>query len=171
MLKLNAKVPLNQERGRPSVKLKDEISGTTVEVKGLPHDSIVIRADDFEAPLEIFNGSKGECKRADFVIVSSEETKKWIVCIETKARKLKAGARIKAQLKGALCFIGYCRCIGRSFWASNTFLDGYEYRFVSVGHTSIHKRNTQPKRRRTRHSTPENFLKLHGKFHHFSRLV
>ena len=171
MLSLHAKVPLRQEQGRPSVRLEDETSGTIVEVKGLPRDSIVIRAEDFKNPLAIFNGSKGERKRADFVIVSSEDRKKLIVCIETKARKSKAEVHIKAQLKGALCFMGYCRCIGRVFWGSDAFLDGYEYRFVSIGHTNVHKRNKHPSRSSKWHSNPENFLKVRGKFHHFSNLI
>ena len=171
MLSSDSKVPLQRAHDKSSVELKDEKSGGTATIRGLPQDSIVIRAEDFENPLTIFSGSKGECKRADFVIVSSEDTKKWIVCIETKTRKSKAEAHIKAQLKGAQCFIGYCRCIGRSFWGSNAFLDGYQYRFVSIGHTNVHKRNMQPSRPSTWHSSPENFLKVRGKLHHFGKLI
>ena len=171
MLSRDSKVPLQRAHDKSSVELKDEVSGGTATIIGMPQDSIVIRAEDFENPLTIFDGSKGECKRADFVIVSSEDTKKWIVCIETKTRKSKAEAHIKAQLKGAQCFISYCRCIGRVFWESSAFLDGYEYRFVSIGHTNVHKRNMQPSRPSTWHSSPENFLKVRGKLHHFSKLI
>lgn len=171
MLSRDSKVPLQHAHDKSSVELKDEKSGGTATIIGMPQDSIVIRAEDFENPLTIFDGSKGECKRADFVIVSSEDTKKWIVCIETKTGKSKAEAHIKAQLKGAQCFIGYCRCIGRVFWESSAFLDGYEYRFVSIGHTNVHKRNMQPSRPSTWHSSPENFLKVRGKLHHFSKLI
>ena len=171
MLSHDSKVPLQHTHDKSSVELKDEKSGGTATIIGMPQDSIVIRAEDFENPLTIFDGSKGERKRADFVIVSSEDTKKWIVCIETKTGKSKAEAHIKAQLKGAQCFIGYCRCIGRVFWESSAFLDGYEYRFVSIGHTNVHKRNMQPSRPSTWHSSPENFLKVRGKLHHFSKLI
>lgn len=171
MLSCNSKVALQQQHDKSSVELRDQKSGGTATIRGLPQDSIVIRAEDFENPLTIFDGSKGECKRADFVIVAIENSRKWIICIETRARKSKSEAHIKAQLKGAQCFIGYCRCIGRSFWGSNAFLDGYEYRFVSIGHTNVHKRKTQPKRPSTWHSSPENFLKVPGKLHHFSHLI
>ena len=76
MLNLDTQVTLQSGQGRPSVQLTDLQSGATVEIKGLPHNSIVIRAEDFENPLTIFNGSKGERKRADFVIVSNDERKK-----------------------------------------------------------------------------------------------
>ncbi len=171
MLSRDSKVPLQHAHDTSSVELKDEKSGATATIRGLPQDSIVIRADDFETPLTIFDGSKGECKRADFVIVSNEDSRKWIVFIETRARNSKTEAHIRAQLKGAQCFIGYCRCIGRVFWESNAFLDGYEYRFVSIGHTNVHKRNLLPSRPSTWHSNPENFLKARGKSHHFSKLI
>ena len=74
-----------QGQDRSSVELTDLTSGTIVKIKGLPSDSIVIRADAFKDPLTIFNGTKGECARADFVIVSNDEHEgKWIICIETK---------------------------------------------------------------------------------------
>ena len=85
MLVGRAQIRLQQGQGRPSVELIDLQAGTTVEIKGLPLDSIVIRAEDFENPLTIFNGSKGERKRADFVIVSNDENeRRWIICLETK---------------------------------------------------------------------------------------
>ena len=68
MLNPDTQVPLQSGRGRPAAQLIDLQSGATVEIKGIPPDSIVIRAEDFENPLTIFNGTKGERKRADFVI-------------------------------------------------------------------------------------------------------
>ena len=81
MLKSDIQVELKQQPDNPSAELRDEKSGTKVLIKGLPDDSIVIRAEKF-GPHDVFKGSKGERKRADFVILSSENTKKWIVCIE-----------------------------------------------------------------------------------------
>ena len=55
MLVCDAQVPLRQGGGGPlSVELTDRQANTTVEIKGLPHDSIVIRAEDFEDPLNCF---------------------------------------------------------------------------------------------------------------------
>ena len=90
MLTPDVQVTLQSGQGRSSVQLTDLQSGTTVEIKGLPPDSIVIRAEDFENPLTIF--------------------------------------------------------IGKSFWESEEFLDGYEYRFISIVDLNFNKsrRRTQP---------------------------
>ena len=168
MLSSAVRVPLQQEgQNKPSVQLIDEQAATTVEIKGLPYESIVIRAEDFENPLTIFNGSKGERKRADFVIVSNEEQGKWIICIETQAGNVKSEGHVVAQLKGAKCFITYCKCIGVSFWESVEFLDGYEYRFVSMANINSNKgtKKTRPysphlQSKGKLHDTPEAFLKF-----------
>ena len=167
-------VTLQSGQSRPSVTLRDSQVDTTVEIKGLPPDSIVIRAEDFENPLTIFNGTKGERKRADFVIVSNDEKRrKWIICLETKGGN-KTRSEVVAQLKGAACFISYCKCIGKSFWQSEEFLDGYQYRFVSV------VRLNDPRKRRPKHlyyteklhNRPEGFLKISRSFSiHFSKLI
>ena len=47
MLVSTAQIPLQPGSGRPSVKLTDKQAKTTVEIKGLPHDTVVIRAEDF----------------------------------------------------------------------------------------------------------------------------
>ena len=174
MLNPNLQVMLQPEQGRPSVELTDSQAGTTVEIKGLPSDSIVIRAEDFKNPLTIFNGSKGERKRADFVIVANHESeRKWIICLETKGGN-KTRTEVVQQLKGAYCFVNYCRCIGKSFWEYEEFLDGYQYRFVSV------VRLNDPSKRRTEnfyyteklHDRPEGFLKISRIFSiHFSKLI
>ena len=133
MLNSDIQVMLQPEHGKLSVKLTDSQSGTTVEVKGLPYDSIVIEADRFKGPFPVFNEDLENIrKRADFVIVSNDERKrKWVICLETKGGN-KTRSEVVAQLKGAKCFISYCKCIGKSFWESEEFLDDYEYRFVSV---------------------------------------
>ena len=163
-----------QEQDRSSVELTDLTSGTIVKIKGLPSDSIVIRADAFKDPLTIFNGTKGECARADFVIVSNDEHEgKWIICIETKGGN-KTRPKITAQLKGAKCFISYCRCIGKSFWEPEEFLDGYEYRFVSIVRLNkIKKQQTQPFHSIGRlHNRPDLFLKIfQTPILHFRKLI
>ena len=60
MLLCDVQVPLQQEQGRPSVELTERENNTTVKIKGLLHDSIVIRAEDFKDPLTVFKGLKGE---------------------------------------------------------------------------------------------------------------
>ncbi|MYC77334.1 hypothetical protein F4X10_16345 [Candidatus Poribacteria bacterium] len=173
MLAPAAQVILQPGPGRPSAQLTDLQSGTTVEIKGLPHNSIVIRAEDFENPLTIFNGSKGERKRADFVIVSNDESdRKWVICVETQGGN-KAKGEVTAQLKGAACFIGYCKCIGKSFWRSHGFLDGYQYRFVSIAGLNMKKIGIKPiQSEKGPHDHPENFRRiLRHPIIHFHRLI
>ena len=164
MLNPDTQVRLQSGQGRPSVQLTDSQSGMTVEIKGLPHNSIVIRAEDFENPLTIFNGSKGERKRADFVIVSNDgNERKWIICIETQEMDSKLASHVVQQLKGAYCFVSYCKCIGKSFWESEEFLDGYQYRFVSITDLNFNRsrRRTQPFHSVGElHNRPEVYLKI-----------
>jgi len=75
MLNVSAQVPLQQSVGSTSVELKDKQAKTSVEITDLPHDSLVIRAEAFKPPT-VFKGSKGERRRADFVIVSNAATEK-----------------------------------------------------------------------------------------------
>lgn len=105
-----------------------------VTIKGMPNDDdvIIINADKFKSPDTVFKGNRGECKRADFVIVANTSKKKVILCIEMKAGKGGSQTDINEQLKGAQCFVAYCREIGQSFWEQPNFLKGYEYRFVSI---------------------------------------
>ena len=168
MLIPDALVPLQQGQGKPSVLLKDDKSKTVVEIKGLPHDSIVIRSEKFEDSLTLFRGSKGERKRADFVIVSNEEPARWVICIETQAGHRKNPAHVEAQLKGAQCFISYCKCIGKAFWESEEFLGNYHYRYVSMVDISSKKgtNKTRPysphiQSKGILHDSPSAFLKIY----------
>lgn len=176
MLNPDVQVVLQPGQDRPSAQLTDSQSGTTVEIKGLPYNSIVIRAEDFENPLTIFNGKKGERKRADFVIVSNDENeKRWIVCIETQESDSKKAWHITQQLKGAYCFINYCKCIGKSFWELEEFLDDYDYRFVSIVDINPNP-NKQPTqlfdRAEKLHNRPDIFKKISQRYTiHFSKLI
>ena len=175
-----AQVPLQDGTGSlPSVNLTDVQAQATVTLRELPQNSFVIRAEvfvpcaDIKGPRgkSIFEGSKGERKRADFVIVSSGDSSKWIVCIEMQAGDRKTAAYVIEQLKGAQCLVSYCKCIGKSFWDEENFLEGYQYRFVSMTKINIRKQKTSanPKRRYGRspiqakgrlHDIPNAFLKV-----------
>lgn len=121
----------------------------------LPSDAIVVKIDSFSSPDNIFIGSKGERKRADYVIIS--EKKKCVLYIELKLTKDNWGQIVK-QLKGAECFLKYCQEIGKSFWDEKSFLTDYKHRFVSIAHTSISKRPTRITKTEI-HDTPESALK------------
>lgn len=155
MIKDSARVKLENNR----VKLVEPQNSTSVTVYGVPNNSIVVKADAFNSPDSVFQGSKGECKRADFVIIADGGGKKVIICIEMKARK-DSKKEIIQQLTGARCFIAYCQEVGKSFWQKPDFLKEYAYRFVSINHISIAKSKTRIDRPSSVHDQPDNMLKI-----------
>lgn len=168
----DVQVPLHQGQGKfPAVELIDKQANTTVKVTGLPNDSIVIGAETFKTPVYVFKGLKGECKRADYVIVSNEKGKKWIICIEIQTQDSKTARHVTEQLKGAICVVKYCQCIGQKFWKEKGFLDDYEYRFISMVYTSINKKGTQYKVPNLLWDSPEKFWKIPGNYHRFRKLT
>jgi len=120
MFKKSATVPLSKDpynKRKRHVELREE--GDTpysVTINGMPGDDevIIIKADAFKSPDTIFNGSMGECKRADFVIIAQTSSRRVILCIELKANK-DAENKIIQQLTGAKCFVTYCKEIGKEF--------------------------------------------------------
>lgn len=176
MLSEGAQVRLQQVAGKTFVELKDKQAKTTVEITDLPHNSIVIRAETFKPP-NILKSLKGQRKRADFAIVSNMKGEKWIICIETQKGTGKDPEEVEQQLRGAECFMGYCKCIGKSFWQSKSFLDGYQYRFVSIVNINIDKQTTRPYKpgnqpRKRLHDNPENFQEIPGhQSLHFDQLT
>ncbi len=165
MIQPRATVTLEKSEYQKNIVRLIEVSDNyTVTIHGMPDDDevIVINADAFSAPTTIFQGTKGECKRADFVIIADTIKKgKFILCIEMKGgKKTSKDKEIIQQLKGAQCFVEYCQAIGKSFWDKRNFLDNYEYRFVSFKNIKISKKPTQSKSKDDIHKTPENMLKI-----------
>jgi hypothetical protein len=117
----------------------------SVTIRNMPDNAIIIKADAFPALTTVFANSRGECKRADFVIVADTDEKKVIVCIEMKAQATTSTTKkIIQQLKGAQCFVAYCQAIGKVFWGQKNFLDSYVYRFICFSDIiSMPKRSTR----------------------------
>lgn len=93
----SAMIPLENEHGKPIIKLQEiGVKGSVVCIRNLPSDAIVIKADDFPAPINFFKGNKGECKRTDFIIISEE--RKVILYVELKSGE-KDASHIVKQLK------------------------------------------------------------------------
>ena len=163
MIQERATVPLEiNQYGKNKVTLVEpHPANYSITINDMPKDDevIMIKADIFGPPDEIFKGNKGECKRADFVIVAASGDKKFILCIEMKAGKGGGESEISQQLKGAKCFVVYCQEIGRLFWNNRDFLKGYEYRFVSIKNISIAKKPTRIKKVPI-HDEPDNMLKI-----------
>ena len=72
---------------------------------------------------------------------------------------------IVKQLKGAQCFVQYCRDIGKAFWDEANFLQGYKHRYVSIGHTTLPKRKTRVERTAEKHDSPTKLLKINWPHH------
>jgi hypothetical protein len=134
----------------------------SVTIHGMPDNEkvVIIKTDIFSSPNSVFKGNRGECKRGDFVIIADTDRKKVILCIEMKGGKGDSEKDIIKQLKGSQCFVAYCREIGRSFWQQQDFLQGYEYRFVSIRDISISKKKTRIERSTGAHNCPERMLKI-----------
>lgn len=170
MLLRSATVPLEPDRYDKGMMVRlcepksTDHTGYSVEIRGLPNqeDCVVIKADEFPPTLKFFQGTKGERKRADFIIVANNNNKNVIICIELKAEKqTKPPSEIIQQLKGAQCVIGYCQQIAKHFWGQAQFLEGYEYRFVTMRDISISKKPSFSRVNHTvSHNTPENMLKI-----------
>lgn len=158
MIKGTALVQLEEEYGKPLVKLSEpQTPDSSATIRNLPADAMVIKVDTFRSPNDVFNGENGECKRADYVIISAE--KKCIIYIEMKRTKDEWNQIVK-QLLGSQCFVKYCQEVGKGFWNENEFLNGYKNRFISIGHTSIAKRKTRITRNAERHDTPDQAMKV-----------
>ncbi len=158
MIKDTALVQQQNEYGKPLVKLcEPQAPDSRATIRNLPADTVVIKVDAFCSPDNVFNGGNGECKRADYVIISAE--KKCIIYIEMKRTK-DGWNQIVKQLLGAQCFIKYCQEVGKAFWGENDFLKGYKSRFISIGHTSIAKKKTRIDKNADRHDTPQRAMKV-----------
>lgn len=134
---------------------KNERSKVTID--GIPEDSLIFRADMWPDPSSIFKGEKGECSRADFILIAFEDDESYIVYIEMKGGSETERKRIH-QLKGARCLIDYCTSIAREFWESRGFLKDAKHRYVSVKTGSSRKRPTVNKSECN--DTPDRMLKI-----------
>jgi len=158
----SALVPHENEYGKPVIKLEEAgVKNSVSFIRNIPSDAIVIKSDEFPAPMAFFKGDKGECKRADFIIISEE--KKVILYVELKAGA-KDASHIVKQLKGASCVISYCKEIGKQFWSEARFLDGYAHRYIGMVNLSISKRPSRHKSA-PMHNSPESFLRISSPHH------
>ncbi|MEM9220764.1 MAG: hypothetical protein AAGD25_41420 [Cyanobacteria bacterium P01_F01_bin.150] len=170
-------VAQHSKKSKPYVVLKEPDSDYSVIVYDMPNSEnvIIIKSDAFHEPSEVFVGSNNELKRADFIIIVHAYNQKVIICMELKRGKA-SNPHIIQQLKGSLCFITYCKKIVQEFWNSDSFLEDYDYRFVSIKNISIAKRPTflrnQDKESKAIHDRPDRMLKISSPSHlRFKKLI
>ncbi|MGL4497699.1 MAG: hypothetical protein ACRC8Y_25655 [Chroococcales cyanobacterium] len=167
MLQDDVTVPLEERHHKKQVTLAEPQANYSVPLYGMPNENevIIIKPDKFTLPKKVFRETKetdkGQHKRADFVIIAKQEKLKVILYIEMKGGKGDREGDIIKQLKGAHCFIAYCRELGQKFWNKPDFLSNYEYRFVSIRDISISKKPTRTKsKQQAIHDSPEKMLKI-----------
>ena len=159
---------VEDEYGKETIVLEEpgdhQQSAYSLKIRNVPDDFIAFKADAFPAPEEIFKNDRGECKRADFVIIASDDKVNWIVYIEMKSGNTGSGKEIEQQLRGARCLVAYCRAIGQEFWQEPKFLEqkNYQQHFISVKNILIPKRPTRTRLKSGQHDTPENMLKINA---------
>jgi hypothetical protein len=160
MIKPAAKISLVGDGNKKTVTLNEpQQPKSTVTIVGIPESAIVIKVNLFRSPDTVFVGTKGECKRADFIIVADSLHKKSIVYIEMKLTR-DSEKEIMQQLTGARCFMTYCQNLGKEFWERPEFLNDYNHRFVSIKHTGTQKRKTRHDRPTENHDSPARMLKI-----------
>lgn len=166
MIKSEARIGLHEKGGSKSVVLKEpQNPRTKVEILGMPPDSVVIKTDMFGSPDSLLNDKMGIRKRADYAIISAK--RKCILYVEMK-KSNKKRKHIVSQLRGAKCVVAYCREVGRIFWNEESFLLGYQDRYISVGHTSTQYKKTRMNTSRSKgrdtpkamHDVPERAMKV-----------
>ncbi|ETI62598.1 hypothetical protein D104_01095 [Marinomonas profundimaris] len=158
MIKDIAKISLQDHYDRKKVVLIEH--GTTdssLELHNVPNDAIVIDIDSNFNNGKIFSNSKGECKRADYIIVSEE--KKVVVFIEMKKGASDTSDIIK-QLKGSFCLFKYCQIVASDFFGQADFMSSYSLRFVAFKHVNLEKRKTRITRYTASHDKPEDLMRI-----------
>lgn len=155
----NAKIPIEQDvySVNKVVLSESQAQDSSIEIRNIPSDALVINLDSAFSNDNLFAGSQGECKRADYLIFS--EQKKKILFIEMKRTSAKL-KDIEKQLRGSLCALEYMQAIAREFFHENSFLATYEHRFISIYHTSIANRKTVIEKIGGSHNKPDAPLKL-----------
>ncbi|RLC04971.1 MAG: hypothetical protein DRI57_27865 [Deltaproteobacteria bacterium] len=157
--------------GKKSVTLTEpgnsHHTGYSVAIHNMPENAVVMKTDNFPAPKTFFKNTKGECKRADFVIIANTDKENLFILIEIKKGKGSSERTIIRQLQGAQCVIAYCRSIGQVFWQQKDFLnpEKYKYRFVSIRNIGINKKPTYTPHRDGLHDCPERMLKITSPHH------
>jgi len=162
MIRESAKIIMEKKNDRNMVRLcEPSCPYSNVSIRGLPESSLIIKADSWPAPDTVFSGSKGECKRADYIIIAEKNKTLVAVYIELKKNSGDTNKEVIKQLLGARCFIDYCQAVGREFWKDRDFLSKIKHRYVYFTHTgSINKKRTQVNREKLKHDRAEEFLKI-----------
>jgi len=78
-----------------------------VEVRNVPQNSILVKMHAYPPPEKIFQSTRGERKRCDYIILTSYKDDLYFIFIEMKSRELD-NKDVIPQLVGGNCFMIYC---------------------------------------------------------------
>ena len=130
------------------------------EIYNLPVDAFVIDLDKSFNNQKLFKGNAGECKRADYMIISESYAR--ILFIEMK-QSSDSATDITYQLRGALCVFEYYQIIAREFFKIKDFIN-FEKRFIALMHTNAKKNITPSKDSCSKaNNHPDNYFRVFGR--------
>lgn len=160
MIQDNAKVaPIEEYARKKVVLLEPQCPDSIVTIRGIPDDSITIKIDSFSAPDNLLSGRNGECKRADYAIISNDKGRGRILVIEMKKTNAQHNHLVE-QFKGAKCAIEYCKEVAKEFYNCSDLLKNYSFRYISFCRTNIRKRKTRIHATEERCDKPHLFWKI-----------
>lgn len=118
--------------GKPRLRLTDpDNPNACVTITGLLPHTLAVKSDRAACISRCFQSSRGEARRADYILICAGEKERWVVFVELKgSMKYTSFHGLASQLLGSRCFFEYVRCTGRMFWACPGFLSAYAERYV-----------------------------------------
>lgn len=164
MIQHTARISVEQHYRRFRIVLKEQSCNSEAMIYNVPQDAIVIRLDDNFNVNRLFNGSFGECKRSDFIIVAKKSGSLFILHIEMKLTK-GTDSEITKQLCGSYCFLLYLQELGKVFGNHPEFLRVAKHRYISVRKTGPVKRKTKIERVTGTHDSPQKAMKISSPNH------
>ena len=146
---------------------------TRVSIVGVPESSLAIKSDYFSEVNKFFTSCRGECKRSDYILVSSKPEEKWLIYIELKSSSKNSNNKeVTQQLCGSYCFFQYCKVVVERFWKIDSFMADYKERYVVF--SSVGRSRKDPLRRPSDcpiHDEPKKALRIGGRQAEFNMLV
>jgi hypothetical protein len=141
------------EENDPAAKLK------RVEIRDVPEGSLLLKMQEYPALSGVFKSTKGECKRCDYIILTPCENDLYILYIEMKSLYPNKQDVI-LQLKGADCFMTYCRALAECFHSSEISSCSSKKRFILFYSNNSNKTSIVPRAMSAVHSSPENMMRF-----------
>jgi hypothetical protein len=141
------------EEDDPAAKLK------RMEIRGVPKGSLLLRMQRYPEPRHIFKSTKGECKRCDYIVLAPWKSGLYILYVEMKSSRLDNRDTIP-QLRGADCFMTYCRALAERFHSAEISSCPFEKRFILFCVKNSNKKSIVPRTASAVHSSPENMKKF-----------